>query len=156
MATGYYPNVNFAFRVNFYLPTGQRSDAGFQSVTGLDATIETETINEGGVNHYAHVVPVRKKYGPLVLKRGLLTQDQSVLIQYIKGCFDNETITPLKTVLIELLDEGNNTLLHWSASNVWPLSWKVGELNAMQGEVLIETLELNYNQLLLNGPTGST
>jgi len=150
MATSFYPTVNFCFRVNFYLDTKTRTDIGFQSVSGLDATIETETIIEGGVNHFTHVVPTRRKYGPLVLKRGLLSQDQSALIEYIKGCFDHETIDPLPTVLIELLDEKNQSLLHWTASNVWPLSWKIGELNASQGEILIETLELNYNQLIFN------
>jgi hypothetical protein len=29
------------------------------------------------------------------------------------------------------------------------LSWKIADLNSMQGDVLIETLELNYNQLIL-------
>lgn len=148
MASDYYPNVNFCFRVHFPLSPDTDVDIGFQSVTGLDSTIDTESINEGGVNHYAHVVPTRRKYGPLVLKRGLLGPGQSYLTQYIKGCFDNEVITPMPTVLIELLDEQNNALLQWRATNVWPLSWKLGELNAMQGEVLIETLELNYNQLI--------
>ena len=148
MATGFYPTVNFCFQAYFYLPDGKRTDVGWQSVSGLDATIETENINEGGVNHYTHMVPVRKKYGPLVLKRGVLGPDQSTLIQFIKSCFDGETIDPLPTVLIILLDENNNPLLNWTASNAWPLSWKVGELNAMQGEVLIETLELSVNQLI--------
>ena len=147
MAATYYPKVNFCFRVHFPLSPDSAMDVGFQSVTGLDSTIETEPINEGGVNHYTHMVPTRRKYGPLVLKRGLLGPDQSSLTQYIKDCFDNEVITPMPTVLITLLDEKNNPMLQWMATNVWPLSWKLGELNAMQGEVLIETLELNYNQL---------
>ena len=29
--------------------------------------------------------------------------------------------------------------------HAWPKNWKIGELNAERGEVLIETLELNYN-----------
>lgn len=151
MAKQYYPKVNFCFRVHFPVSTGDNVDVGFQSITGLDSTIETENINEGGVNHFTHAVPVRRKYGPLVLKRGLLSQG-SPLTGYIKGCFDNETIAPMQTVLIELLDETNQPMLNWTASNVWPLSWKVGELNAMQGEVLIETLELNYNQLIFTAP----
>ena len=150
MANSFYPNVNFCFRVHFPV-SGDNVDVGFQSVTGLDSTIETEKINDGGVNHFSHAVPVKKRYGPLVLKRGLLPP-KSPLTKYIKSCFDNETITPMQTVLIELLDENNVAMLHWTCSNVWPLSWKVGELNAMQGEVLIETLELNYNQLLFNDP----
>jgi phage tail-like protein len=151
--TSYYPNVNFAFLVHFYPPSpATATDVGFQSVTGLDATIQTESINEGGVNHYSHQVPTRRKYGPVVLKRGLLGPDKSGLTTYIKSCFDNETFAPMKTMVIQLLDEQNNPMLQWRATNVWPLSWKVGELNAMQGEVLIETLELNINQLIFEKP----
>ena len=40
----------------------------------------------------------------------------------------------------------------WTINNVWPRSWKMGELNAEQGAVLIETLELNYNRLILSEP----
>jgi phage tail-like protein len=152
MAKQYHPTVNFSFRVHFPV-SGNDVDVGFQSVSGLDSTIETENINEGGINHFTHAVPTKKKYGPLVCKRGILNENQSPLTKYIKGCFDNETIAPMQTVTIELLDEKNNPMLHWTASNVWPLSWKIGELNAMQGEVLIETLELNYNQLVFNDST---
>jgi phage tail-like protein len=148
MAASYYPNVNFYFRVHFSLSPDSKMDVGFQSVTGLDSTIETETINEGGVNQYAHVVPTRKKRGPLVLKRGLLDPSQSSLTQYFKSCFDNQVITPMGTVVIQLLNEKGDPILNWTAMNVWPLSWKMGELSAMQGDVLIETLELTYNQLL--------
>jgi hypothetical protein len=38
--------------------------------------------------------------------------------------------------------------MYWVVNNVWPRSWKMGELNAERGEVLLETLELNYNKLL--------
>ena len=53
-------------------------------------------------------------------------------------------------VTIKLLGEENKPLMTWTATNVWPRSWKMGELNAERGVVLIETLELNYNMLLLS------
>lgn len=152
MADGYYPNVNFYFLVYFNLSPDSSMDIGFQSVSGLDQTIETETVNEGGVNQFVHVLPTRRKRGPLVLKRGVLSKGQSSLTQYLMSCFGNDQITPMPTVLIELLNEVGDPLLTWTATNVWPTSWKIGELNAMQGEVLIETLELNYNQLTFDNP----
>ena len=57
---------------------------------------------------------------------------------------------PIPTVHIKLLNEEHQPLMHWTINNVWPRSWKIGELNAERGEVLIETLELNYNYLILN------
>jgi phage tail-like protein len=151
MAEGYYPNVNFHFLVQFpFDPKGTTIDVSFQSVTGLDVTLETEPVKEGGENRFTHMLPVRKKAGPLVLKRGLLGPAQSALTRYLQGVFANDVFQPMNIVTVQLLDETHQNLLSWSVNNVWPLSWKIGELNATQGEVLIETLELNYNQLILN------
>lgn len=125
-------------------------DVAFQSVSGLDVTLETESVKEGGENRFTHQLPVRRKAGPLVLKRGILSPKQSLLTKYLQGVFANDVFQPMDVVTVNLLDETHQTLLSWSVNNVWPLSWKIGELNAMQGEVLIETLELNYNQLILN------
>jgi phage tail-like protein len=146
MALTAYQTVNFHFRVNFDLD-GSSAEIGFQSVTGLDSTLETESVKEGGENGFTHVIPVRRKYGPLVLKRGLLKPSQSKITKWLQKAFDLEAVEPQGHVNIVLLDELNSPLMHWTATNVWPISWKMGELNAEQGAVLIETLELNYNKL---------
>ena len=140
MADNFYQTVNFHFKVEFSLH-GNAVDVMFQSVTGLDSTLDTEPIKEGGENRFEHVIPVRRKYGPLVLKRGLL-----------KPAFDDEEVVPVQTVTIKLLNEEHKPLMLWTVNNVWPKSWKIGELNAEQGAVLLETLELNYNRLLFTNP----
>jgi len=149
-----YQTVNFHFRISFGANT---SDIRFQSVTGLDSTIETETVKEGGLNQFTHVVPVRRKYGPLVLKRGLLIADDSPVTQWLQQAFYDEIIVPMDTVMVSLLSDGNSVgssshdpMLSWTLGHVWPLSWKIGELNAETGAVLIETLELNYNTLVMD------
>jgi phage tail-like protein len=145
----FYQTVNFLFRVEFRLGS-EAFDMGFQSVTGLDSTIETESVKEGGENRFEHVLPVRRKFGPLTLKRGILAPNESALTRWFKQAFDDEQVIPLDTVQIKLMNEEHEPLMHWTINNVWPRSWKLGELNAERGEVLIETLELNYNRLLFN------
>ena len=147
-----YQTVNFHFKVDFNFDAQDKTDIRFQSVTGLDSTLDTEQIKEGGENRFEHVLPVRRKYGPLTLKRGLLKPSDSKLTKWLKQAFDDEKVVPLQTVTISLLDEEHNALMHWSVNNVWPRSWKIGELNAEQGAILIETLELNYNRLLFENP----
>jgi phage tail-like protein len=61
-------------------------------------------------------------------------------------------LKPLKLVSVELLDENHQVLLKWDLEHVWPRSWKVAELNAERSEVLIETLELNFNRLSFKNP----
>lgn len=147
-ADNFYQTVNFHFSVEF-VREAQALDISFQSVSGLDSTLETETIKEGGENRYEHVVPVRRRYGPLILKRGLLTPSESGITKWFKEVFDNQIVVPVPTVHIKLLNEEHQPLMQWTINNVWPRSWKIGELNAERGEVLIETLELNYNYLVL-------
>ncbi|HLA54083.1 MAG TPA: phage tail protein [Flavitalea sp.] len=147
MPDNFYQTVNFHFMVEFGIH-GKDVDVMFQSVTGLDSTIETETIKEGGENRFEHVVPGRRKYGPLTLKRGLLGPDKSGITEWLKKAFDDEDVEPIPTVTIKLLNEEHKPLMLWTINNVWPRSWKIGELNAEQGAVLIETLELNYNRLI--------
>jgi phage tail-like protein len=157
MATGrptpdkFYQEVNFHFLVSFKPNDTDSIDTRFQSVTGLDSTLETEVVKEGGENHFEHVIPLRRKYGPLVLKRGVLGPQASDITAWLKEAFDDEKIKPIGTVDILLLNPEHKALMQWTINNVWPRSWKIGELNAERGEVLIETLELNYNKLIFKG-----
>jgi len=145
-----YQSVNFHFKVEFNL--GNDSDVKFQSVTGLDSTLGTESLKEGGENRFEHVLPLRRKYGPLILKRGVLKPKDSGITEWLKKAFDHEQVEPIETLTVKLLNEEHKPLMYWTLNNVWPRSWKIGELNAMQGEILIENLELNYNRLILNNP----
>jgi phage tail-like protein len=147
--TSTWQTVNFHFKVQFSFDMSDASiDIHFQSVTGMDSTMETEPLKEGGENLFTHVLPLRRKFGPLVLKRGLLMPGDSCLTDKLKAAFQNDTFCVFSMVMIELLDENHNSMVHWRIDNVWPLSWKIGELNAMEGAVLIETMELNYNHLV--------
>ena len=96
-ADNFYQTTNFYFRVQFNAPAGggkasatikklpsNAFDIRFQSVSGLDSTLDTESFKEGGENRFEHVVPVRRKYGPLTLKRGLLTPGESTLTAWLK------------------------------------------------------------------------
>lgn len=145
MATFQYPITAFHFSVSFLNEAGESDfDVGFQSVGGLDVQIETETIKEGGENRFEHVLPVRSKYSDLVLKKGLTRPDNSKLITWCKDTFEKLIFTP-KNLLITLLNEEHQPLLSWRVAHAWPKSWKMQELNAEKGEILIQTLELNYN-----------
>ncbi|MBC7627338.1 phage tail protein [Ferruginibacter sp.] len=155
MANSAYQAVNFHFSVDFSIGS-KDIDVRFQSVSGLDSSVETETVKEGGENRFEHVIPVRRKYGPLLLKRGILKPADSALTRWLQDAFEHEIIKPIPSVTIKLLNEDHSSsLLYWTVTNVWPRSWKLGELNAEQGNILIETLELNYNILVTDSAAQS-
>ncbi len=140
-----YQNVGFHFAVSISGTDGQNIDARFQSVSGLDASIETENIKEGGENRFEHKLPVRRSYSDLVLKRGQLsTKDASFLTRWCKMALESQWVAPLNIDII-LLDENHEPLMKWEITHAWPKKWKFGELNAERSEVLIETIEFNYN-----------
>ena len=149
-----YPPVGFFFDVIFQ---GENLDkeaveTRFQSVTGLSVDMQTETIKEGGENRFEHILPVRTKYSPLVLKRGLVKDSKMV-----KWCMDatlNFNIRPMNLLvrLLHLERSGFNQppekiepLMTWKVINAWPKKWSVSEFNAEQNSIAIESLELNYS-----------
>ncbi len=146
MAAHRYQHVNFHFAVSFSGLSKDHVDAGFQSVTGLDVQIQTESIKEGGENGFEHVIPGRRSYSDLVLKRGILTGPEgSLIFDWCKDAFEKGIVRPVNLDVI-LLNENGDPLINWNVVHAWPKSWKTGELNAERGEVLIETLELAYNR----------
>jgi phage tail-like protein len=159
MGNNFYQSVGFHFSVHFSPNDRDSVDIKFQSVSGLDSIIDTETIKEGGENRFEHVIPTRRKFGPLILKRGLLGDKTSAVSNWLKRTFEGEPFDieskkedfyVIKTLIINLLGENEKKpLMSWTITNAWPRSWKIAELNAERGEVLIETLELNYNRLLM-------
>lgn len=140
-----YQIVGFHFRVVF----SGLSDISFQSVSGFDVQVEKELLKEGGENRFEHQIAGRSKYTTLTLKRGILKPEDSGLTKWCQEAFQNLIFKPLEGVDIELLNEDQTPLMRWELVHVWPVSWKIGELNAERGEVLIETLELNYNYFKL-------
>lgn len=142
--------TGFHFSVKFQnLPEEKEVDMGFQSISGLDVEIQTETLKEGGENRFEHTIPGRRKYSRLTLKRGILKPKDSSLTAWCQKAFQDMEITPIGEVIVSLLDENHNPLMQWELNWVYPISWKVNELNAEKGEVLIETFELSYNRFRL-------
>ncbi len=150
----FYQTLGFHFKVTFEgLPEGTVEDIRFQSVTGLDVQLDTETIKEGGENRFTHTIPGRTNFpSGLTLKRGLLLPGKSGLTKWFHDAFHREQIVPLQTVQVSLLNEDHDVLVKWDLSWVWPKSWKIAEFNAERSEVLIETLELNYNRFEYKKP----
>lgn len=158
-----YQNVGFHFSVHVTVGSNSRVglfftdpvppfDIKFQSVSGLDAEIETENVKEGGENRFEHKLPVRRRFSDLTLKRGqLAVGDQSFFTAWCKAAIENMIVVPLDMDIL-LLNEAHDPIMKWKIIHAWPKKWKFGELNAERAEILIETLDLNYNRLVFDKP----
>jgi phage tail-like protein len=154
MATDkYYPPVGFHFKVDFlFNKTGTTqqtdNDIMFQSVSGLNFQMQTDTLREGGENRFEHVMPVRNKCSDLVLRRGLFKPNQSTITKWCQEAFNEFKFSPID-LNVTLLNDSHKPLMTWKVHRAWPKNWKVGDFNADKGEVVIETFELNYNFFVL-------
>ena len=142
----FYPPVGFYFTLSFDSDT-TGVDTSFKEVSGITMEMGTEEITEGGNNNFKHRVPTSVKFSNLVLKRGLVPKDSPI----VQWCLDTlggsltEAIET-KTILVSLLNEKGQPLNSWSFANAWPVKWSASDLNSMNNELVIETLEFSYSQ----------
>jgi phage tail-like protein len=141
-----YPPAAFAFKVAF-IGSEDISDTSFQDVSGIKATIETETYKELGENGFEYQLPKPATYTNLVLKRGVASTN-SPLVLWCKSIFENElSIFEPMEIMVSLIDENKEPKRAWSFSNAFPVSWEVEAFNSSKNEVAIEKIELSYNFL---------
>jgi phage tail-like protein len=136
------PAVGFHFLVSFYLMPQAPTDVSFQSVSGLEAEMEYESVKEGGLNNYSHQLPTKGKYKDLVLKRGLILGSGVRL--WIINAFENYQFEPVD-LIISLLNEHHIPLQSWFVSGALPKKWTFSDFDAEKSTIVVETLTLRYN-----------
>ncbi len=141
--TSYYPPVGFHFLVEFGLTGSAAAEVAFQEVSGLSRELTVETIAGGGENRFSHKLPTRASYPNLVLKRGLLLD--SALRAWCDAAMQDLAIEPVDA-WVKVLNAEHQPLQTYALTNVWPVKWSLSDLDAMDGKLLIETLELAYSQ----------
>jgi phage tail-like protein len=140
------PPLGFRFGVLFFaggvIPNPL--DILFQKVSGLNATVNTSTVEEGGQNLYSHRLPGRIQYDNLVLERGLVVG--SPLVIEFNVAMSLFKFSP-SNVLVTLLDDAAIPISGWLFMNAYPVKWRVSDLDATANTVVIETLELAYQRM---------
>lgn len=136
----YYPPASFHFKVIFNLSESE-ADNRFQEVSGLNAEVSTEEVKEGGLNGYAHKLPVQGKFPNLVLKRGMVMD--SNIINWVQDAVESFTFSPTQ-ILVHLLDEEHNSIRAWEFDGAYPIKLSISDLKAEENAFVVETLELAY------------
>lgn len=142
-----YPLSAFHFKVVFAATAGM-TDTSFQDVSGIQATIETETYQELGENGRVYQLPKPPTYQPLVLKRGIASMT-SPLVLWCKSVFEGNFSKPIMTMemMVYLMNENQLPERAWGFTDAFPVKWEVESFNSSKNEVAIETIELRYNSL---------
>ena len=138
--------VAFYFRVKFL--EDSIPDTDFSEVSGILSELELEPLKEGGVNNFAYQLPTRVKHNNLILKRALQPLSNG-LETWVKKNIDegiSNGFTPLD-IAVSLMDHSGNIIHQWLCGNAYPVKWEISPLGGNKNEIVIETLELNYNIL---------
>ena len=140
------PPLGFRFSVSFFAQgvIPNPLDILFQKVSGLQATVNTSPVEEGGQNLYSQRLPEKIQYDNLVLERGLVV-GSPLAIEF------NVAMSLFKfrpsNVLVTLLDAAGLPISGWLFMNAYPVKWRVSDLDATANSVVIETMELTYQRM---------
>ena len=139
-----YPPTAFHFVLTFGTQS-RDADGAFHEVSGIGPEVETETVLEGGLNGFSHVLPKSIRHPRLVLKRGIAGK-ASRLVRWCQDVLDGGFVKPIvpQLVHIYLLDHEANPLRGWSVENAWPVKWETEGFHAMRNQVAMEKIELAY------------
>ncbi len=116
---------------------------GFSEVSGLQSETEVEEYNEGGVNDFVHAFPKKTKSPPLVLKRGLTRSPE--LWEWYEDVSKGRIKRKNGSVI--LMNHAGQEICRWNFFEAYPVKWRGPNLNALNNEIAIETLEILHNGL---------
>ncbi len=128
---------------NFRVEIDGITQAGFQEVSGLDASTDPVDYREGTDPNHVRKLSGLNKYTPITLKRGITDSDE--LWKWRDTVISGKT--ERKNGSIILLDESGAEKLRWNFINGWPTKWTGPALNSTSTAVAIETLEITHEEV---------
>lgn len=127
---------------NFLVEIDGIIEAGFNSVSGLDISVEFDTIREGGVNDFEYKLPKGLKYSEITLRKGLADWELWTWCQdFALGKSRRKNGT------IHLLDDSKNQVMSWHFIQAYPTKWTGPSLDATKSAVATESLVLAHHGL---------
>lgn len=128
---------------NFYVFI-ENKQLGFQRITTIQTSIETEAIPEGGLN-YVHTRPSPPK--------------AANTMTFIKGSgtFENNNfpfkigeaiLQPIQIFAVDYDEKkGRKPKKHYVVSGAIVTKWSLSDFDSASGQTLVETFEIQYNTL---------
>jgi phage tail-like protein len=128
---------------NFLVEIDGITQAGFQEVSGLDATTPAVDYREGTDPNHVRKLSGLNQYSAITLKRGITAADE--LWKWRQTVIDGKT--ERRNGSIVLRDEAGEEKIRWNFVNAWPSKWTGPALNATSTAVAVESLELTHEEV---------
>ena len=149
-----YPFTAFNFAVEIHVDgvSPHVCNAAFAECDGLEMTMDVKTIREGGNNGQQIRLTGPISYGLVTLKRGMTASFD--LWDWFDTMLSNVRLRAHAEVVI-FAANGKEEQVRFLLKNCLPTKLKAPALNAKDGMVAIEELQLTYESLQLKRPGGS-
>jgi len=135
-----YPHTKNHFRVEW-----GGTNIGFMEVSGLAIEIDVVEYREGSSpESSARKMPGSKKFSDVVLKRGIVNNDDD-FYRWISTATFNQV--ERRDIVISLLNERHEPAVVWKLKNAFPSKLEYSTLNAHSSDVVIESLTLTHEGL---------
>ncbi|MCI0576989.1 MAG: phage tail protein [Chloroflexi bacterium] len=127
--------------------TNPLCEAAFAECDGLEMTMEPKTVREGGNNtQQIHLVgPV--SYSSLTLKRGMTSNLD--LWKWFSAAVTGEGRGVTATGLVIMRDGAGNPQVQFKLTGCLPIKLKAPALNAKDGLLAIEEMQIAYRQFTI-------
>ena len=152
-----YPFVAFNFSVELTRDGKVLCGAQFSECDGLEVTMDVKTIREGGNNTQQIRLVGPVNYGQLTLKRGMT--NNFVLWEWFDAQQHGNPAQLRKDLrgdveVVLLAADHVKKLVSFSLQKCLITKLKAPALNAKDGMVAVEEMQLSYESMTLNPPTG--
>lgn len=144
------PFISFNFAVEIRRPgvSAPLCSAAFAECDGLEQSMEVKTIRDGGNNGRQIRLPGPVTYGQLTLKRGMTANFD--LWRWFRDVQRNPRLRAEVSVILYAPDRTTRNA-EFQLSRCLPLKLKAPTLNAKDGMVAVEELQIAYEMLTLKG-----
>ena len=146
-----YPLPAFYFAVSMAgieldQPASTGVDASFSEISGLESSVSTEDVREGGQNQFVHRLPIGSTQKNVVMKRGVVNQS-SPMADWAANTIGSTLASPIRTqtLVVMLLGPDHTPTFAWNIQRAWPVRWDWGTLHSTRNEVLVESIEFAHS-----------
>jgi len=140
---------NFAVEIKVDGVAVQVVDAAFSECDGLEMTMDVKTIREGGNNGRQIRLTGPLTFGQVTMKRGMTSNLE--LWDWFNLMLSDQSLRADAEVVIFAAD-GETERARFQLSRCVPVKLKSPPLNAKDGAVAIEELQIAYEKLTLKKP----
>jgi phage tail-like protein len=137
----------------FVIEVAGLAEARFTECGGLEAQVEVFEYREGGLNAFVHKLPGRRTFSNVTLKQGFIASRP--LWDWIDGVASKKDKSgQRRNISIILYSAAAKEVYRWNLIGAYPVKWTGPAFSTAKAEILIESLELAYDEFTVQAAAG--